>query len=221
MRKFNKKVQGITMKESEHIRLNEIKWDKWAAVADGKGCKYDYLRKAQNHVISISDIKENMNFLDIGCGTGWAVGQAAKMVNNKGTFYGIDLSAKMIDKAKEKFKDKHNVHFIQANSESIPLYDNLFDIIICTNSFHHYLNPVKVMLEIHRLLKTGGKIYILDPIADFWIVKIISKLFKLIEPEHVKIYSSKEFKKLMENAGLKYLGCNRIIKQHKVQIGEK
>jgi ubiquinone/menaquinone biosynthesis C-methylase UbiE len=209
------------MKESEHIRLNEDKWDKWAPVADGKGFKYDYLRRAQNHVIEISDLKENDNFLDIGCGTGWAIGLADKKVKGKGEFYGIDLSAKMIEKARENYYGKKNVHLIKANSESIPLEDNFFDIIICTNSFHHYLNPEKVMREIYRLLKTGGKIYILDPIADRWFIKGIDKILRLIEPEHVKLYSSKEFKTLMVNEGLKYLGCSTLDKQHKIQIGEK
>jgi len=209
------------MKESEHIRLNEIKWDKWAPIADGGGWKFDYLRKAQNHVISLTGIKENMNFLDIGCGTGYAVGQAAKIANHKGAFYGIDLSAKMIEKAKENFKDFNNFQFIRANSESIPLDNNFFDIVICTNSFHHYLHPEKVMNEIYRILKKGGKIYILDPIADMWIAKLIDKIFRLIEPEHVKIYSSKEFNKLMENAGLRYIGINHLERQYKVQIGQK
>ena len=209
------------MKESEHIRLNEAKWDSWAPIADGKGWKFDYLRKGQSLVISLADIKDNMNFLDIGCGTGWAVGQAAKMVNNKGQFYGIDLSPKMIEKAKENFKGFSNFQFIKANSEAIPLDNDLFDIIICTNSFHHYLHPEKVMKEIHRILKKGGKVYILDPIADNFLFKVMDKIFKLIDSAHVKIYSSKEFCELMENAGIKYKGCNKTNKQHKVQIGEK
>jgi ubiquinone/menaquinone biosynthesis C-methylase UbiE len=209
------------MKESEHIRLNEQKWDKWAPVADGKGWKYEYLRNAQNHVIELINLQENVNFLDIGCGTGWAVAQAAKKVNGKGAFYGIDISIKMIEKAMENYSDRNIFHFFKANSESISLPDDFFDTIICTNSFHHYLNPDKVMAEIHRLLRTGGKIYILDPTADYWIIKVVDKILTIIEPEHVKIYSSKEFRNLMTNAGLTYAGCHIIDKQHKIQIGEK
>lgn len=209
------------MKESEHIRLNEQKWDKWAPVADGKDWKYEYLRKAQNHVIEIINLKETGNFLDIGCGTGWAVAQAAKKVNGKGAFYGIDISSKMIEKARENYNDKNTFHFIKANSESIPLNDNFFDVVICTNSFHHYLNPHKVMAEIHRLLKTGGKVYILDPIADYWFIKVIDKILRMIEREHVKIYSSKEFNNLMSDAGIRYIGCHIIDQSHKIQIGEK
>lgn len=203
------------MKESKHIELNEAKWDKWANSLDGKGWRYDYLRHGQSGVISLLDIKENISFLDIGCGTGWALGQAAKLIDDKGSFYGVDLSAKMIEKAKENF------HFIKSNAESIPLDDNLFDIIICTNSFHHYLHPDKALKEMYRLLKVGGKIYILDPTADIWIIKIIDKLAKLLGHGHVKFYSTKEFKKLIVGAGLKYEGRETIRMHQKVHIGEK
>ncbi len=209
------------MKESKHIELNKTKWDKWSETADGKGFIYEYLRRAQLNVISLLDIKADMSFLDIGCGTGWAVGQVAKAVEYKGIFYGIDMSSGMIGKAKEKFKSYENIHFIETSSESIPLDDNLFDNIICTNSFHHYLHPEKAMKEIARLLKTGGKIYILDPAADIWFIKIIDKLIKIFEPQHVKIYSTEEFKNLMSEAGLKHLGFRIIAGRQKVQIGEK
>jgi ubiquinone/menaquinone biosynthesis C-methylase UbiE len=209
------------MEESKHIKLNEAKWDKWSKTVDGKGWQFDYLRRAQSSVLSLLDFNENMNFLDIGCGSGWAVGQAAKKAGNKGSFYGIDISSGMIEKARENFRDYANFHFIRANSESIPLDDNLFDNIICTNSFHHYLHPEKAMSEISRLLKPGGKIFILDPAADNMFIKILDKFIKMFQPEHVKIYSSDEFKRLMISAGLKYKGFEIIFSHQKVQIGEK
>ena len=153
--------------ELEHLLLNEKRWDKWAENYDKKSLLQDKLRQAQRSVIYILDVNENINFLDVGCGTGYAIGEAAKLVNGKGEFYGIDLSSKMIEKAKDNYRDKSNFHFIKANVESIPLNDNFFNIIICTYSFHHYLNPDKALKEIYRLLKKGGKG---DPIftGAFW-----------------------------------------------------
>jgi ubiquinone/menaquinone biosynthesis C-methylase UbiE len=83
------------------------------------------------------------------------------------------------------------------------------------------LHPEKSMKEIFRLLKPGGRIYILDPAADSWIMKVVDLIIKLFEPGHVKIYSSKEFQKMMSAAGLKYIGNKEIQTREKVQIGEK
>jgi len=209
------------MKEFIHIEINENKWDKWAKSYDGKGWRYIYLRKCQSGVVSLLDIKENICVLDIGCGTGWALGQIAKLVDGKGSFYGIDLSAKMIEKAKENFKEQKQFQFMKANAESIPLEDNKFDVIICTNSFHHYLNPDKALKEMYRLLKAEGKVYILDPTVDMWILKIVSKLIKLLDPSQVKLYSTKEFKELIIGSGLMYVGRRKIRMQQKVHMGEK
>jgi ubiquinone/menaquinone biosynthesis C-methylase UbiE len=209
------------MEESKHLKINRKKWDKWSETADGKGKMFEYLRKAQQRLIELADIKENINLLDIGCGTGWALGQAAQAVNYKGSFYGVDLSEGMIEKAKINFVGKSNFHFLIASAESIPLNDSLFDIIICTNSFHHYLNPEKAMNEISRLLKPGGKIYILDPTADSFLIKIADQVLRLLEPAHVKIYSTAEYKEMMTSAGLTYIGNVKIQGQEQVHIGAK
>lgn len=209
------------MNESKHTEVNKVKWDRWAKSADGKGLIYDYLRGAQLDLISLLNLKENIFFLDIGCGTGWAVGKVAERTNYRGSYYGVDLSVKMIERAKEKFRDPEHFTLISASSESIPIESDLFDIIICTNSFHHYLHPGKAMSEIYRLLKSGGRIYILDPLADSWIIKIADRIIKILEPAHVKIYSTAEFKTMMSDAGLKYIGSEKINPREKVQIGEK
>jgi len=208
--------------EIRHLQLNEALWDKWADddTLDNNGQMSRILRADQNKVISLLNIQPNVHLLDIGCGTGWAVGQAANVVDGKGLFYGVDLSPKMIEKAKNNFSGKDNFHFLQANSESIPLNDNFFDVIICTNSFHHYLHPDRSLKEMHRLLKSGGKLYLLDPLADLWFVKYIDVIRKWTEPEHVKVYSTMEFQQLFEQAGLKYSSAAKNWRQG-IHVGEK
>jgi ubiquinone/menaquinone biosynthesis C-methylase UbiE len=205
----------------DHLQMNAEKWDKWAESLDGDSWRSKYLRRAQKGVLALIDIKEKINFLDIGCGTGWAVGQVAALAGNKGSFYGVDLSSKMIEKAKENFKDNNAIHFIQADVESIPLDSDFFDAIICTNSFHHYLHPDKALKEICRLLKNGGKLYLLDPTADTWFIKLIDKIGKLVEAAHVKLYSTEEFLRMFTDAGLKYSSSRISTTRQKVHIGEK
>src|SRR5215471_12408989 len=81
---------------SKHVELNQEKWDTWADSLDKKNWRNDYLRNAQSQVISLLNLQLGVHFLDIGCGTGWAVGQVAKRLDDQGLFYGVDLSPKMI-----------------------------------------------------------------------------------------------------------------------------
>lgn len=215
-------MEGMgTLREAEHLKLNEQKWDRWAGTLDKKSRRNDFLRDGQRAVVDLLNLKQGTTFLDVGCGTGWAVNLAAKSVDYDGTFYGIDLSAKMIGKAEENFRGKENFRFIKADSRSIPLAAGIFDTIICTHSFHHYLEPQKVVNEIYRLLKSGGRVYILDPTTDHWFARLLDQFFKLTERDHVKMYNTDEFREMFTTAGLKYVGTKIVKSIDKIHIAEK
>ena len=210
----------MEQQKNEHQRLNEEKWNSWAKNFDSK--RFAYFRLMQKRLVSLLDLEEGQNLLDLGCGTGWAVRYAASLVNNSGGFYGIDISPDMIQKAKLNSADCNNVYFFQENSEQLHFDNNFFDFIICSYSFHHYFSPDKVLSEVQRVLKPGGRIYILDTTSDVLIVRIVDKRRKKKDPTHIKLYSSRDYKELYIRAKLNYIGSKSIRGLYtKVHIGEK
>lgn len=208
--------------EREHARLNEKKWDLRAATYDKKWLnRFSYFQFTQKRVISLLNLQENQCFLDIGCGTGWAVCYAASRVKNKGKFYGIDISSKMIEKAEKNCGGCENIYFYKADAAALPFESDFFDFIICTNSFHHYFNPSKVLNEVYRVLKLGGKIYIMELTADGFIMKMVDKWLKKKEHEFVKHYSTQEYKMLFSEARLNYVSSKLITPPVKVHIAAK
>ena len=211
-----------TKEEHEHDRLNEKKWDSRAETFERKWFnRFNFFQFLQRRVIALLDLHEGQHFLDIGCGTGWAVRYAADVVRNKGDFYGIDISPRMIEKAKDSCSPCENIHFDKASAEELP-FEN--DFLICTNSFHHYLNPSRVLAEVFRVLKPQGRFFILDATADGPIVKTIDWWLRKRDPTHVKMYSTREYRKFFTEAGLKYICSKSILEQMmsmKVHIAEK
>ncbi len=205
--------------EKEHTELNIKKWDLRAETYDER--RFNYFRFMQKRLVSLLEPKENQHLLDLGCGTGWAVRYAARLVNEQGEFYGIDISPKMIEKARTSSADYQNVHFYQASADQLPFEDNFFDFIICSNSFHHYFSPDRVLSEAFRVLKPEGRIYIMDPTADGPIMKMIDKWTKKKDPAHVKLYSTKEYRELFVGAGLNYISSKLITPPLKIHIAEK
>ena len=204
---------------NEHDKLTQEKFDKWAENFEEKNSIFRYFQK---RVISLINLSSPSNFLDLGCGTGWAVRYVSTLMKGEGHFVGIDISENMIKKAKEIAKGMNNVIFYKASSEELPLENNFFDNIICTFSFHHYLHPEKALSEARRVLKPGGRIYILDGTPDDYFTKLIDKLAKRMEKEHVKQYSTNEFKKMFSESGLRYLKSKTILLYPiKVHIAEK
>ncbi|RKR09228.1 methyltransferase family protein [Flavobacterium sp. 90] len=96
---------------------------------------------------------QDKNVLDLGCGYGWhciyAKEQGAKNV------IGIDLSKKMIDKAKENSKDL-SIAYYQMPVEDIEFEKEQFDIIFSSLTFHYIQNLDVVFRKINKFLKKGG-----------------------------------------------------------------
>ena len=199
-------------------KLNQEMWDSRAGSYD----RYlGFLRWTQKKLISTLRMGANPHLVDLGCGTGWAVCYAASLRNGQGEFYGIDVSPKMIERAEANSAKFANVHFRTANAEKLPFDDASFDYVICSNAFHHYSDPRKVLGEAYRVLKHGGRVYILDVTADGFVTKMLDRLARKLEQSHVKIYSSKEYRTLFEKAGLLYETSRSILPSWKIHIAEK
>jgi ubiquinone/menaquinone biosynthesis C-methylase UbiE len=205
--------------EFEHTELNARKWDRRAVTYDDK--RFDHFRVLQKRLISLVNPRPGTRLLDIGCGTGWAVRYAASLLGGRGRFHGIDISSVMIEKAVRNNPYPASVFFLEADSAKLAFDNNFFDTIICTNSFHHYLNPLKALREFLRVLAPGGRVYIMDFTTDEPVSRLIDRFFKKREAEHVRFYSSREYKAFLGKAGLTHIQSKSIVLEMKVHVGEK
>ncbi len=101
------------------------------------------------------------HLLDIGTG----MGRHAIMMTKEGfQVSATDHSQTAIDKASEwATQEGLDITFSQATAEKQPFLDQSFDGILCYGVLY-YLSPVKftqAVREIHRLLKTGGKTFVM------------------------------------------------------------
>lgn len=131
--------------------------------------------------------------LDLGCGTG----EMMKLIlqqNEDKSLYGIDLSEKMLDVAKEKLGNR--VKLTLGDSEQLPFPDSFFDVVYCNDSFHHYPAPNKVLSEISRVLKPKGVFLMCDCWQPAIGRAIMNFYMKHSKEGDVKIYSEHEIREL-------------------------
>ena len=114
--------------------------------------------------------------LDVGCGTGTFAGMIATSNLPARHVVGLDYAMEMCQQARVKTASRNlesHVQFLHGDSEHLPFADASFDIITCSNSFHHYPHQRAVVAEMHRLLSPQGRLIVIDGFRDCaigWVV---------------------------------------------------
>lgn len=98
--------------------------------------------------------------LDLACGTGtYLKAQHDAFPNAPIAWYGFDASDAMLAIARQKAPF---VTYAQGSAEELLYEDNFFDFISCNFAFHHFPEKAQSLLEVHRILKEGGQVKIVN-----------------------------------------------------------
>jgi SAM-dependent methyltransferase len=100
--------------------------------------------------------------LDIGCGTGKSTRDAARLAA-KGSALGVDLSAQMLERAREQSRAEGlaNVSFVQADAQVHAFDEQRFDIAISSFGAMFFNDPVAAFGNIGSALNPGGELAVL------------------------------------------------------------
>lgn len=138
--------------------------------------------------------------LDVGCGTGNLLSLITKKYEIQ--LSGVDLSPNMLNIANEKLGEKADLRL--GDSENLPFKDESFDMVTCTDSFHHYPHPENVLAEIKRVLNPKGTLLIANPWAPTPFRQLVNMYMRLFSKGgNVKLYSKNDIHKLLNNSGFK------------------
>ncbi len=160
-----------------------------------------------SHRVLIRRIRESVGdrparVLDVGCGTG-VFATRLRGALPRVEVYGVDLVSEMLEKGHARWR-QHAGHVmpVQGDSERLPFPGGSFDIVTCSNSFHHYPRQDRAVLEMRRVLRPGGRLMIVNGYRDsLWGWFIFDVCVAAIEGD-VHHASGRRFRDLMAEAGL-------------------
>ena len=112
----------------------------------------------------IEKLKEGIEVMDIGCGSGFALVHMAKHFP-KSRFSGYDMSEEAVSRGKE-LATQEQLNNIRLTAKDIAQIDDTqkYDLITTFDAVHDQADPAKVLSNIHRALKDDG-VYLMQDIA--------------------------------------------------------
>jgi predicted methyltransferase len=121
-----------------------------------------YARRRQ--IIAACQIKPGMTVADIGAGTGLFTRMFADAVGKEGRVIAVDISRKFLDHITQTCKQQNlsNVDTVLCKADSAELPDGCADIAFICDTYHHFEYPLRTMASIHRALKPGGRVVLVD-----------------------------------------------------------
>jgi phosphatidylethanolamine/phosphatidyl-N-methylethanolamine N-methyltransferase len=123
------------------------------------------LQPGRKAVIEALDCKPGHRVLEVGVGTGLALDlypEGVKVV-------GIDVSAEMLEKARQrvaKRKFKHVEALLEMDAEAMSFADASFDRIVAMYVLPVVPNPGRLLAELHRVCKPDGEIYLVNHVRS-------------------------------------------------------
>jgi SAM-dependent methyltransferase len=101
--------------------------------------------------------------LDIGCGTGQVTRDAARLAH-PGTALGVDLSGRMIERARKRAADEGltNAEFVQADAQAYGFAAAAFDVAVSRTGAMFFGDPVAALANVAAALRPGGRLVLLN-----------------------------------------------------------
>lgn len=124
----------------------------------------------------------------------------------------LDTTPAMLEIGKKEAEKNRldSMVFIQGRAEKLPFPDNCFDIVMSRLAFHHFPDTRLPFQEMARVLKTDGKLVLIDMEAsEEQLRSTRDKIESMRDPSHVRNLNQAELLKLFSNHSLSIMKCEK------------
>lgn len=153
-------------------------------------------------IVEIAALTGKEQVIDIGTGTGHT---ALAIAPYAAEVVAVDLTQPMLAEAQQLAASRGitNVRFLQADTSALPLASGQFDLVTCRMAAHHFSCVEMVVSEWARILKTGGKVILVDSVSpeNAEVEDFLHEIELLRDPSHGRNQRISRWLSLLSEAG--------------------
>jgi predicted methyltransferase len=121
-------------------------------------------RQKPLELVEAMGLKSGDAVADIGTGAGYMLPFLSRAVGPQGKVVAQDIFPDFLEKAKQLAAREKltNVEFLKGTEKDPGLGTAAIDVALALDSYHHYNYPAEMLAGIHRALKPGGRLVIVE-----------------------------------------------------------
>ena len=227
----------IDKEQSTHFGFQSVAWDekekKVGAVFQSVAKNYDLMndlmsvgihRAWKYFTVELSQVRAGQSVLDLAGGSGDLTRLLSKKTGASGQVVLADINAAMLAVGRSRLLDEGlcgNIHYVQANAQSLPFADNNFHCITMAFGLRNVTDKDAALRSMFRVCKPGGKVMILEfstptlpglkPVYDWYSFNVLPKIGQFFAQdaasyqylaESIRMHPSQDgLKSMIEQAG--------------------
>lgn len=192
-----------------HDHAHAVEFDKRAAMSDIR-------EQLADRLVEAMELRGDETVLDVATGTGRFARPVSRYLAD-GNIVGIDEALAMLRVSqKPDAKPIPRYGRIAATAERMPLRAGICDRAWVAFSLHHFVSARDMVLEAGRVLKPGGRLFILDPVIlaaddalDAAVNGLINEVFQRSHGAGFRFFTMAEISGLMTGGGLEIVRADR------------
>ena len=136
-------------------------WQQWVNTFERPGREVYDKRHA---IVDATGIRPGMAVADIGAGTGLFTRLFAERVGPQGRVYAVDISRPFSENIVRTSQQRGflNVEGVVNGHKDVSLPPDSIDLAFLVDTYHHFEYPVSMLSSIHRSLRPGARLIVID-----------------------------------------------------------
>jgi ubiquinone/menaquinone biosynthesis C-methylase UbiE len=163
-------------------------------------------------LVELTKPQKTWRALDVATGGGHVAYTFAPHVER---MWATDITQEMLDmvKAEAAKRGLANLRTAYAKAEALPFEDAYFDLVTCRIAPHHFDSIPEFLAEVHRVLKPGALLALVDNVVPAGSVgDYINAFERFRDPSHLRAWTMQEWRDALAKAGFKITHEEQIAK---------